>query len=163
MSWIKQLALERGHIYSWMVSVCSWMLDQGQITHPAQTKFDSHPSQPHPAPCQPPMEYFKGRRDATMQCKANLWGRNKQSTPWQIKSWCRQRPVLPLTMFDLTALQRVTFSASKYMQLWTKEAMNYDTNASKIMKITFGRDHRLVARGQFWGHWLHVSLEAPCG
>ena len=59
MSWIKQLALERGNIYSWMVSVCSWMLDQGQITHPAQTKFDSHPSQPIQPPASLPWSISK--------------------------------------------------------------------------------------------------------
>ena len=52
-------------------------------------------------------------------------------------------------MFDLTALQHVTFSASKYMQLRTKEATNYDTSASKIMKRgkLLGQTTDWVARG----------------
>ena len=83
MSWIKQLALERGNIYSWMVSVCSWMLDQGQITHPAQTMFDSHPSQPHPAPCQPPnLPWSISKAEEMQQCNAKqIYGGKISSQP----------------------------------------------------------------------------------
>ena len=132
-----------------MVAACSRMVEAGgQITHPAQTKFDSHHTQPPATP-----------QTSTHKSILKTWGRMKiGSLPvqitWHMKSPWRQQLVLPLTLFDLTTHQHVTFSTSKYMQLWTKEAMNYDTNASKIMKgwEVFGRDHRLLGTG-YTCHW----------
>ena len=133
MSWIKQLAylqLNGGPL-------CMHLNgggEQGQITRPAQTKFDSPMIRP-PLPI-PTHEVFQRQHKWwTWAIKQNIWTESKQSTrSWQMtKSWCRQQPVLPLTMFDLSALQHVSIKIHAIMnkrshELWHQRFQNYENN-----------------------------------
>ena len=129
MSWIKQLALERAYLQLNGIYMQLNAGSRSKLHILLKLSLTATPAQPHPAPYHPPWSISKA--EIMHWCRAKY---TEGKWAWHIKSPCRQRPVLPLTMFDLTALQHVTFSASKHMQLWTKEAMNYDTTASKIMK-----------------------------